>query len=1161
MSKKKNLKRRKKQSKLSKILSSSNDEQIIRDKFFTHLSGPEIKNNVKNIISHRFFKPATHLTRSSSYKDIYSNLTPRSTLVNNLYWCLGLVVNYKDDIQLYLDKEKQLTIFLLDGKYLEAHEILDEIDSVCGMSTWSMSVRSSMWSIEKNNDRLTDFLKEIQSKSPNNGFFNAVTNDICSRYQDSSLFVTNTYSLKEQISRHCEGEILHFLMYKLLPHDFSFKYDFKHIFNREKNSSLIDIFSCLIDFISYTITRDIGKYRDDSQLIVSELNKHFAYAPIQGLANHYGIQTQWKFDKEEFELLDQYTCGQYGDIHTRANMNGSCYRKFAAFEIFSKSCARHGGDLHGGIKETILKDLVNIFLKENNYNDSVSNLLLLCHSFYSLTWFKELFFLVIKETQFLETDTYKNISTVSSCYSSMNSPLKMRAMPDSLASKYLDSMEAALPQSVSVNFYKLIRKSSSNVDDFKFSQAVEKNRIKKYESIGLMTEKKYDSAMVILKELIESEDLITRHEASKLLSDAYIKKGDFESAIDLFVNKSIDNSNLILCFDTRKICNVVQNMINSSSSISIPIALSLHSRYVDSEYTSTLKYAFEIFLNKNEIYNPVDIFEISHKFDKKLLHYFLEYVCTPEVMKLYLYFSSTSEIEGCRIEICKYLVENGAFKESLVDEIKERTRMLVVRKAVKQVENSRIYADTSSFRIGRAKSFKQLFEKFKEIKSQDFTDFADEKQLEALYSVLKSSDNLEGLSSIFIPHITLNDKNSTFLNLLRRVRDEFAYGDKGLNINLSTRIRHGHLPTTLRKCVTDENLVTLRLRNSKEFKSNNFWLDKLGYLSERNLEKIDKEFTKFSSKFDELICEINDSWLQIWCLDQNLSRITKDVSKKKALFNYSVSPLEAYSLQKKLSRDSEYEDFLKIAISWMWERTELNLAVVKKKITTDARQKIYTIMDEFQIEILNIVQEQKLVSELFNALGRSRSALSSNLEQIISWFTRSEGTIVEKFDFDTAIEIAMRSADINVVFSQDPQLTFAGNSLSFFVDILYILFENAISKSNLSKDQIDINVSLGLDSQSNIVLFIKNLCKHSESVEAANKKLQFYRDAYGKDNITKDDVQGEGGTGFFKISKILSKDLELCHTNEFGYDDNDFFTVKITILDSYKVAINENSDS
>lgn len=1159
MAKKTRKKKKRTQSKVSRILSSTNKKEVVLRKYFKNLTPYQIKSNIKSIHSHRFFKAATHLTLFQNYNDIYANFTPRSNLPNNLLWCLGIVTNFPEKIRFFLEKEQSITIDLLEGNFDQVILALDEIDDFCGLSTWSISIRCSVLSHCKDNEQVDNFLNNLEEQSKGNAFFHAVAKDIGSRYQESSLFTTNIYSLRGQLNRYLDGEILHFLMFKLIPHDFSFNYDYEHVFNREKNSSIIDIFTALIDYVSYAKSRGETKFDEYSQFIISELNKYYTFAPIQGFANSYGISTKWIFSEQEFILLDEYTEGHYGQIKSTFQDSDKHYSKFAAFELFSKTCARSGEKLSGGLIENILDSLVNIYLKNDEYNDSLSYLLLLCHCFSSLSWFKELYFLLVKETQFLERQTLDNISTVSSCYSAMNSPLKTEMMPDFLAKEYMEEMQTAINDSSSLEFFKLIKNSDPEINKDGISKLVEANRFKKYQSISFIKNGQYDDAVKLLKELVISDDQITSHEASKLVSEAYILKGDLEEALDFFVNKSIDNPNLILCFDTHKICSVAKEMINSSASITIPIALSLHSRYVDSEYNPILKYSFEVFLNKNGVKNPIELVGENHTFDQTYLNYFLEYVCTPDVMKLYLFFTSTSEIENCRIEVCKYLIENGVNKDSLVDEVKERTRLLIIRKAVKQVENSRIYADTSSFRISRAKSFKQLFDTYKEICLQDFSSQPDELQLDKIYQALKASNVLSGQHSIFLPNLTLNEKNATFINLLRRLRDEFTFGDKGLNINLSTRIRHGHLPTTLRKCVTDERLVTAKHPKSKKFKANTYWLEKLNFQNDRQKEKVEKAFNTFSENYDKLICEVNDSWLQIWCIDQNLSRIAKDESKKQALFNYSVSPIEAYSLQKKLSPESEYDDFLKVAVTWLWERTEINLEIVKNQISNDVRQSIYDIMDEFQKEVLEIVVDQKLASELFNALGRARSALSPNIEQILSWFTRSEGTIVEKFDFDTAIDIAQRSANIQVAYTDDSNIDFDGKTLNFFVDILYILFENAISKSNIPKEDVVINVSLETDQESNIVLLVDNNCKITDSVQDSNQKLQFYRDSYGKEKIIRDNVQGEGGTGFFKICKILTKDLEVKHYNEFGYAEESKFNVKLTILESSKVIHHENS--
>lgn len=1009
-----------------------------------------------------------------------------------------------------------------------------------------MSIRSSGFSIQNNYDHQKLYLNEIHKKAEGNNFFQAVTNKVCDRYAESSSFIANVYSFRTQIQRYLKGQLLHFLMYKMLPQDFNFHYDYSHIFEVEKNSSLLDIFESLVNFVCYAKISEREDYNNYAKTIILELNRHLNHPSIQGIANSYGVETKWDFRADEYALLDMYTHGDYQKLQSDVLKNIESYIKFSLFEILAKSCARNKSEVFSGLKQTILKKLINVFLKNEDYIESVSYLFSMCHCFSSLSWFKELYFLLIKETNFLSEHSYKNFSVLSSSFSDLNSPLKANSLPDGLKEKFIKSCEDSINNSVSIELFK----TEKIVKNY-LVKKIEGNRFKKYYSIGLIKNDEVDKAITILKELSESVDVITAFEATRLLSNLYIRQKMNREAIDLFVEKSIENKNVILNFDTTKICLIAKEILTDSKSISIPIALSLHSRYVNSDYDSALKYSFEKFLNNNEVENPIDLLHQKEIFQENQLNYFLEYVCTPEVMKLYLYFDSTIDIQICRIEICKYLIENCIPKEQLIDEVKENTKLLVIRDAVKQVDNSRIYADTNIAQTVRAEGLKQLFKKFKTLRLNDYESYEDEATLKKLYLILEKSEQTKHQHHIvFLPNTPLNEKNSTFLNLIRGIRDDFAYGNNGLNSHLSTRIRHGHFPTMLRKCLTDESLVTAKLAKSNSYKSNSLWLNKLDHLKDDQLTKIDKLLNLLSANFEELICEINDSWLQIWTLDQDISSLAGSGNKTDALFSYSVSELEAYAIQQKIFENSDFSDFLKILTQWFWDRTEENLKTIREKLSTEVRKKAYKVIDDFQKDVIDIVEDQQKISELSDSLSRARTALSSNLEQIVSWFSRSEGSIVEKFEFDTAVEIAKKAANANACYSEDLKMNFLGNSLSPFVDILYILFENAISKSNIPKERLFINTKLLKDDSGNgLVLSVENNCLEVSSVEKANLRLDFYRNSFGKDKvINSNDIQGEGGTGFFKIWNILSKNIEIMHEFELGYINNEAFMVKLTML-------------
>ena len=524
-------------------------------------------------------------------------------------------------------------------------------------------------------------------------------------------------------------------------------------------------------------------------------------------------------------------------------------------------------------------------------------------------------------------------------------------------------------------------------------------------------------------------------------------------------------------------------------------------------------------------------------------------------MKLYLGLGGTKEIETCRIDICNLLISEGISKEKLVFEVKERTKKLVIRDASRQVENSRIYADIGNIISGGDKGLIQLYEKYSILRTKDFSDFEDEKDFLEIYNLLKDKDILQHSHIVHVINSPLNEKNSTFLSLLKRVRDEFAFGDKGLNSYLSTRIRHGHLPTTLRKPVADEKLLSTKIGKTSAYKGNEYWMSQLVLTTSEDTKKIEKAFNEFTTKYELIINEVNDNWLQIITLDQDLSSFAKSTGKPESLFNYSVSNLESFVLQSKLSSDADYDELIRYVTDWLWARTESNLIKVKAKLGEEIRAKINYLLDELHKAVSDITADNSILLNLNASVARSRVGLNASLEQILSWFTRSENNLVEKFEFDTAIEIAEKCANVQVSVEKDRSYAFSGNVLSPFVDMLYILFENAISKSNILKKDVVISVNILSTNMDYLTMNITNNIAPIEDINIANKALDFYRNNYGNEHVMKSIIHGEGGSGLFKIWRILKKDLELDHKIKFEYETSNQFAVNIEIFNPCKVVL------
>ena len=1145
--------------KISGILYSSNDGAQVRTKFFNDLNAHEIYKGVGYLKDHRFFRDNIKLNKNAAFHRMYGASCPDTSLEKSIYWAIGVIETNKDSINIFLEKQDQITSYVLNDRYLECLQLIDELDSIVGCSTWSITVKGTILSLIGDFDAKVDYARQLDTLSGENAFISTITKNISARYVDVDVFLPNARSFKGQITRSFEGDLLNLLLYKLTVKDYLHHLDYESIFNNEKNTSLIDLFECLLNYLVFAAV-DVSCIDRTIAFAVTKLSRLIKHPIINNLASMLGVFSDWKFLPQQYHFIDMYTEGNYQEICSQFEAAGDNeLLDFQYFEIVAKSATRVGSPQFTGLKGRIVGALIDILEKNTNCNTSLSFLLCLCHSFQPLKWFCELHLFLERERKALtETDNSK-IRNLSIIYSSFDSPKKLYILSDDIRELYLKQCSKIINDSLSMHLF--TEKERLHELSSPWINRIEENRLNKYIAKSLLEAKQYAPTIAILEKLSNCKDILIRFESSSMLVEAYIKTGQAQKALEHFVNKCIANHSYVYNYNTSSICDIARTIAKDSKSINVPVALSLHSRYINDKYDSVLRFSFERFLLNNNVLLPLDDLSIYSGYNINSVNYFLEHACIPDVMKLYFNLPNTKAIEECRISICNYLVSNNISKDHLIQEVKDRTRKLVIGTAYKQIEKSRIYSDTSIFyNEGSRNKYIQLFEKYCTLSSADYGAYEDEKSLSEIYELLKDKDLLSGAHTLFILKLPLNEKNSTFLTLLQRIRDDFTYGDKGFNYYLSTRIRHGHLPTTLRKCVLDEQLVTKKIANTNNFKPNEYWLGKLWVYNENTMDKINKAFTEFAAKYEEEIETINDKWLQITSLDQAIINLSDTKSKTDAIFDFSIGNFESYALQKKIPPTANYAEYAKLIIDWLWKRTDINLEKARDRLSVTARQRLLDLMHSLQKDVFLLSGESQEAIEFNDAIGRARAALSTNLEQVISWFTRSEGSLVTHYDLDIAIEIAVRSAFVKVAVEKDKSYNLDGSTLSYIVDLLYILFENAISKSHLPKESIELVLNLNSDSNA-VVLTVTNRCAHVSDLDHANSQLDKYRTSYGNQDLHKKHIQGEGGTGFFKIHNILKNLLGLEHTTRFGYKSTDVFQVMISISNFDKVFSNENINS
>src|SRR5690606_23352103 len=153
--------RRKKQSKLSKVLSSSKDPARIRDAYFRLLSPSEVLQNLVNVARHPYFTPAINLTLSENYKKTYAALVPATELLLSLNWMVAVLIFNKDRLNKFVELEGLITEAILEEHYDETVSLLDEVDGICGISTWSIAIRGTVLEMADRYSEKQKYLGEI----------------------------------------------------------------------------------------------------------------------------------------------------------------------------------------------------------------------------------------------------------------------------------------------------------------------------------------------------------------------------------------------------------------------------------------------------------------------------------------------------------------------------------------------------------------------------------------------------------------------------------------------------------------------------------------------------------------------------------------------------------------------------------------------------------------------------------------------------------------------------------------------------------------------------------------------------------------------------------------------------------------------------------------
>ncbi|MEN4053123.1 hypothetical protein [Sulfurimonas sp. NWX79] len=1092
---------------------------------------------------------------------------PPMDILREIIWT-GLVLNrYSESINKFIKLRIHFENQILLSNYIKADTILKKIEKEHGKSLWIIKNKLNLLqelegleSQKKYENFLLDkeintelkiliYLSSISAEtniSP--GHFSKILDDFFEEFSDEALKEYFKYKLKKDY--HVQTKFL------------------SKILVEENRLTLIDLYETYIDILNTILCKRVFNDNIPDKLI-KIIRKLYSSIEDDRLINilrtlNIAISpTSIELNKSVIDIYDNLLQENYQEVKKSCEVilqENPFY--ISLYESYIESLNNLDEITYFEKDSLIYKILIcyeNILLGTDDTHDSIITLFKITITYSNLSFTNEILSFILGYLN--DENTYKKLSGYINI--SIFSPIKQETYPLHSKQVYLEKFLLLYPSSENLKLLLNFDQEEENFLSIINSLNISKDNYNNFLTQYYLFKNIFEESLFYANKLQASEKTIVKNQAQMLILTILLKEKKTDEAVNALIDFYFMNKNLSYRLPIINIINRIIESIDKTSiwptSIEAIILFYLCVIYRNHDVRSRTEFLYEHYLTSLNYTRPMELIEHyqsnNKTFNSKEI-FFLKEVCISEIMKKSIYFSNYNDAERERINICHSLKNIDEKNIDIyLEEIKDREQKLFIRKESSRFDKNKIYVDIEGV--------KNIFDK--EVKDDylrllSLIDTGIYKKDEKIKTIINKFNNLsqeknisnrEMLSKLYLPDIPKNEVDDLCKKIIELSRDIFVKNEHyGLDVYLSTKIRHGTISNHLRKPLEKENLITLKDSKTGEYQSNSYWNEELHNLDEHNKKLIQSSLKKFSKEHDEIIKYLSSELLQV-----STSMIRKTVDgqviqndNKEALFKYYFSDLEIKEiLYKIIDEKLDFTNFKNHLIQILWEKTDINLTSIRNIIEEDIKVRINNNFDFIEKQI----KEVSGISTLKNSIARSRTDINQALTTLIAWFGRMETTDRKDYSIQDAISIVE-----NIFKKQDNYLTtnilksfnLKGETLDSFIDILFILFDNAFKHSKLN-EQTKITVLVTQEEQ-HMCINLKNNVKAYDTLENLNRHIDFIFTGYGTKQATLT-INKEGNTGFNKIWKLLSTDLHTANHDlnaKFIEEDSKiFFEVNLKI--------------
>lgn len=752
------------------------------------------------------FKKNCRYLKRKSYSEIYRKgefgIMPPLDYIGMLSFVLPL---FKKEINCFVGLRNQYEKFYLEGKYIEAEDILYRMNGTISYSVWAATNLIKLSELNGGLDKRLETFNKLNSLD-----LQPMTSYICDQAQETASISASALLFNDKRKAEIEGFnfelkwqtdylLMHLFPYEEIDLNECLSYDFK--------SSLIDIYADFIIFLPQLLAlyKDNPNFLEYFTVIINTIDDErlYKYGVLAGVV------------KDGFNRITKSTC----DVDS----------------IFEEcvEAVKQGveiGNPDGSLKERIRFHL-RYYLENKDKMLHGTRLAMIGLSNPGLHPLRRLCELM----KDLEDANFATFGCNSWMYSEgwsvldcmyYNSPLQRVSFLREHSWKEL------LPEQLPVTL------SLENIMQ-----------------ILIAKDKTIYAAELEQRLLADSVPEFTKGLILGFLFENHLKRKEYKRAIQLYVHFRLKHPNVIPNIDKEM---VEYEMVRSvDTSLDCHMELAVFYRMINGKAAKISANATRYILARG-LDTPGDI-----ECDGSALNvFFMDKVLDINTLDLSpIFYESSEEVIRDRIRICQKL-KTTTNDRKYSHEINHLITELGIQGFLEQVGNSKIDVDELLLKQHELDKAREFFNVYLEIDPK-LQIMADDSILKGLFpkemNAIKDSHVKNKEKSIVpVPY-----KQLLFTTFIMILREAFLLNDNaGLDYYLSSRVRHGTIKNQLRHHLQQEGLTT-RKNAVGQYDMNVEWVEhRLGFEGEATTKALDC-FLHFSQRVDEVLQVLKDHKIQV----------------------------------------------------------------------------------------------------------------------------------------------------------------------------------------------------------------------------------------------------------------------------------------------------------